>query len=496
MDQRGFYQPTGAWVGDVIPWQEDGVFHLFYLHETRRTPKDGMPWHRVVTDDLLEFRDAGEAIASGGPSAADFNVYTGSIVRDAEGKHHAFYTGQNPAHAGADGRPLQLVMHAVSHDGMRSWESRPEETFGATPGYETGDWRDPFVFWDAEAGLWRMLITARHDHGPERRRGVVAQCVSRNLATWEPTVPFWDPRRYVALECPEVFQWGDWWYLVYSEFSDAFTTRYRMARSLDGPWIVPEHDTLDGRAYYAAKSAEREGRRFFFGWIASREGATDDGAWQWAGTMSVLEAEQRADGTLAFHPTRELRDTFAELVDVVPAGTTLTAPDGFASVLSSEDAPDAFRLTARFDVVEGTREVGLLLRASADGDEGYVLRLEPHRQRLVLDRWPRKQTGTEQWQISGDVPYAVELERPCPLEPGEHELEVIVDGDLCVATVDDATVLSTRLYDRTVGRVGAFIGEGTATLSRLALAARDEQRSARHLDDTTTLGDNVLAAAT
>ncbi|WP_315973794.1 hypothetical protein [Glutamicibacter sp. M10] len=35
MTARGFYQPNDAWVGDVIPWQEDGVFHLFYLHEDR-----------------------------------------------------------------------------------------------------------------------------------------------------------------------------------------------------------------------------------------------------------------------------------------------------------------------------------------------------------------------------------------------------------------------------------------------------------------------------
>ena len=96
MDQRGFYQPNGAWVGDVIPWHEDGVFHLFYLHETRRVPKDGMPWHRVLTENLVDFREAGEALSSGGRSADDFNVYTGSIVLASDGTHHAFYTGQNP----------------------------------------------------------------------------------------------------------------------------------------------------------------------------------------------------------------------------------------------------------------------------------------------------------------------------------------------------------------------------------------------------------------
>lgn len=469
-NQRGFYQPEGAWVGDVIPWQEDGTFHLFYLHETRAVPKTGMPWHRVVTEDLVELRETGEALTSGGPGSDAFNVYTGSIVRDTEGTHHAFYTGQNPARTGADGLPLQLVMHATSRDAMQTWTQHPEDTFGATPGYETADWRDPYVFWDDDAQLWRMLVTARHTDGPERRRGVVAQCVSQDLSTWEPAAPFWDPRRYLAHECPEVFRWRDWWYLVYSEFSDAFTTRYRMARSLDGPWLVPEHDTLDGRAYYAAKSAARDGRRFFFGWIASREGDRDDGAWQWAGTLSVLEAEQRADGTLAFHPTAELRETFDHAVDQVAPGTRLTAPDGYADVLSAADAPERFRLRARLDIAPGTTECGVLLRASADGDAGYVLRLEPRRGRLVLDRWPRRSTGTEQWHISGDVPYVVELERPCTLAPGGHELDVIVDGDLCVATLDDEVVLSTRLYDRPTGRVGAFVGEGTVTVTHLTLA--------------------------
>lgn len=474
MSHRGFYTPPAAWLGDVIPWEEDGVFHLFYLHETRREPREGMPWHRVVTTGLVDFDEAGEAIGSAGAGAPDFNVYTGSIVRAADGTHHAFYTGQNPTRTGPDGRPLQLVLHATSSDGMRSWQRHPADTFGATAGYETGDWRDPFVFRDEEAGVWRMLVTARHATGPRRRRGVIAQCVSRDLSTWEPAEPFWDPRRYLAHECPEVFEWNGWWYLVYSEFSDAFTTRYRMSRSLHGPWAAPEHDTLDGRAYYAAKSAARDGRRFFFGWIASREGATDDGAWQWAGTLSVLEATQRPDGTLAFHPAAELRETFGGPVPALPGGTVLSAPDGYRAAITAVDTTDEVRVVARFDVPDGTTECGLLLRASEDGDEGYVLRLEPRRRRLVLDRWPRRATGTEQWQISGDVPFAVELERPCAIEPGEHTLEVILAGELLVATLDDATVLSARVYDHRTGRLGAFVGEGTVTVLELTAQSRSE----------------------
>lgn len=482
MHERGFFRPPHAWVGDVIPWEEDGTFHLFYLHESRQTPKVGMPWHRVVTDDLITFTETGPAVPSGGPDAADFNVYTGSVVV-ADGIHHLFYTGQNPGHRGIDGLPLQLVLHATSTDGMRTWQRHPEHTFGATVGYETADWRDPFVFRDEAAGLWRMLVTARHADGPERRRGVIAQCVSRDLATWEPAEPFWDPRRYIAHECPEVFEWNGWWYLVYSEFSESFTTRYRMSRSLHGPWTVPADDALDGRAYYAAKSAARDGRRFFFGWIASREGGADDGAWQWAGTLSVLEAEQNLDGTLRFHPPIELAESFDRGVAAVASGTVLTAPDGYADLVLREAVPSSFRVDAVFDIVPGTTECGLLLRASADGDEGYVLRLEPRRNRLVFDRWPRRRTGGEQWQISGDVPFAIELERPVALEPGPHRLEVIVDGDLCVATVDGAVTLSTRLYDRSSGGVGAFVGEGSATILSMDVTASGTDSPASPLDD-------------
>jgi len=476
MDQRGFYQPHRAWVGDIIPWQQDGVFHLFYLHETRRTPQEGMPWLRITTENLVDFDEQGVAIASGGAAAVDFNIYTGSIVLDDEGVHHAFYTGQNPDNRGDDGLPLQLVMHATSHDGMDTWQRHPDHTFGATPGYGTADWRDPFVFRDEERGVWRMLITARHSEGASRRRGVVAQCTSRDLITWHAEAPFWDPRRGVAHECPEVFQWGDWWYLIASEFSDAFTTRYRMARTLDGPWIVPAQDTLDGRAFYAAKSAARGDRRLFFGWISTREGAADDGAWQWAGTLSVLEAEQRPDGTLAFHPTNELRETFGEGIAALPSRSVLRADGSYRSIVTDAAAPDSFRLVAVFDIEESTRECGVLLRASADGDRGYALRLEPQRGRLVLDRWPRRSTGTEQWQISGDVPFVIELERPVDLPAGRHELEVIVDGDLCIATVDDSVVLSTRLYDHRVGRIGAFVGEGAATLETFSLHERRDSR--------------------
>ena len=64
----------------------------------------------------------------------------------------------------------------------------------------------------------------------------MARLISDDLTHWTPVAPLWDPHRFVTQECPELFRIGDWWYLVYSEFTDRFVTRYRMSRSPEGPW--------------------------------------------------------------------------------------------------------------------------------------------------------------------------------------------------------------------------------------------------------------------
>lgn len=470
-----FFCPDGAWVGDVIPFLRDGQFWLYFLLELRDTPKPGTAWALATTDDFVTFEYRGVALPAGSPDDPDFNAFTGSIVSN-DDVAHLFYTGHNPRIVLDNGKPEQVVMHATSIDGMQTWVKHPELTFGAPAGYDPADWRDPFVFRIDARSPWQMLLAARHASGPSRRRGVVARCVSHDLVTWAISEPFWNPRRYVTHECPEVFQWGEWWYLVYSEFSERFATRYRMSRSPDGPWTVPACDTVDGRAFYAAKSVERDGRRFFVGWIASKEGEADDGPWQWAGTMAVLEAFQAADGTLGFAPPGEICDSFSE---PAPSGFSnpdgsiaLSTSDGYSCAMSDAHMPAQCVISTMIDIAEGTTECGILVRASADGDRGYAVRLEPRRQRMVFDRWPRRNTGDEPWQNSGDVPYFIELERDCALPPGVHTLRVVVDGSILVATLDDRVTLSARVYDHPAGAVGVFVGEGAATFTTPTVRVR------------------------
>ncbi|MCU1527942.1 MAG: glycoside hydrolase [Frondihabitans sp.] len=482
------FRPPAGWVGDVIPFELDGTAWLFYLLDERPSEAPlkratGMPWGAVTTTDFVDFHDRGVVLPSGGPDASDFDCYTGSVIRDDAGGLHLFYTGHNPrirtSRNGAEG-DAQVVCHATSEGDPTRWLKHPDWDFPASEQYAAEDWRDPFVFRPSPDAPWQMLLATRRLGEPYRRSGVVARLESDDLVTWRDAGTLWEPHRFITQECPDVFQWGDWWYLVYSEFSDAFCTRYRIADSPDGPWRAPEDDSVDGRAFYAAKTLELNGGRYFVGWIATKQNEHDLGAWQWAGTMSVLQAHQQADGALRFDLPDAVKAAYVAQEDITDdfvavngaaARTGEGAHDRYAAWIGPVLADDAV-IAVELDIDDGTQACGVLLRTSDDGEDGYALRLEPQRHRLVLDRWPRGRTGTEQWQVLGDVPHAVELERPVRLEPGRHRIEIHLDGDLCVAVVDGHVALSARLYDRPEGRVGVFGQDGGFTLVRAEVRTR------------------------
>ena len=102
-----------------------------------------------------------------------------------------------------------------------------------------------------------------------------------------------------------------------------------------------------------------------------------------------------------------------------------------------------------------------MLRASEDLEEAYYIRLEPGRNRLVLDSWPRP----------GDRPHWVELERPLPLAPAKPvELKILVEGTICEVYAAGKIAMSTRLYNRHAGKWGFFVNEGNARFRDIDLS--------------------------
>ena len=368
-----FYKPADAWAGDFIPFYKDGSFHLFYLKDwrDRKVHGEGTPWWKISTKDFLHFTEHGEMLPRGSQDEQDLYVFTGSVLA-ANGQYHIFYTGCNP-HFRKAGKPEQGVMHAVSAD-LENWTKIPEDTFYApVEGYEPHDWRDPFVFWNDDAGEYWMLLAARLSRGPSRRRGCTALCASPDLKTWRVREPFWSPGLYFTHECPDLFKMGNWWYLVYSTFSERMITHYRMSRSIEGPWSAPENDAFDSRAYYAAKTWSDGVKRYAFGWIPSRENETDRGNWQWGGHLLVHELVQNEDGSLGVKPpetieqalTKEERIDFTKGLRHWQANekqVLLEDRDGF-SCAAADSLSDPCIIQMDIVFQKHTRGCGIMLRA-------------------------------------------------------------------------------------------------------------------------------------
>jgi len=289
--------------------------------------------------------------------------------------------------------------------------------------------------------------------------------------------PFWAPGLYFTHECPDLFKIGDWWYLIFSEFSDLIRTRYRMSRSLNGPWLTPKRDYFDGRAYYAAKSAFDGQRRFLFGWEPSRGHNEDYDGWEWGGNLIVHEIHQESDGTLfvTVPPTidaawtKPLAIQFPLKLGQVKANVDqveLTAAGSFACA-AADMMPDRCKIETQAQFDSDTRGFGIMLRTSDDLEFSYYLRFEPHNQRLVVDSWPRAPkravVGLDNGHMSGLFSWI-------PLEPGKPVgIKIFVDRATAVVYFGDSSALTLRMYDLPIGRWGFFVEQGTARFRNIKI---------------------------
>jgi beta-fructofuranosidase len=472
--QDFFYKPGDAWAADFIPLYADGEFQLFFLLDWRdeKNHGEGTPWYRVSTRDFVQFTEHGEMLPRGSKEQQDLFVFTGSAIQ-AKDQFHIFYTGHNP-HLQQQGRPLEGVMHAVSND-LQRWEKLPLPPFFSPGGmYEPDDWRDPFVFWNAESREYHMLVAARFKKGIPRRRGLTVLCVSDDLMNWNVAAPFYAPGLYYTHECPDHFRMGDWWYLVFSEFTDLVRTRYRMSRSENGPWIIPGKDDFDGHAYYAAKTASDGERRFMFGWNPTRQDSKDNGSWQWGGNLVVHEIHQQENGILSVGVPATVDAAFGSRRSVEwvnQSGSMIAEKEeikisspGSYGVATAGKMPAVCKMETTVMFEKNTRACGLMFRVSDDLEKAYYIRMEPGNNKLVFDMWPRDRS---------EVSQMVELSREVSLDPGvPQQLRVFVDGNKGVAYLNNLVAMNFRCYDLFEGNWGVFVSEGVATFTKTNIFTR------------------------
>lgn len=448
-----YYQPDGHWFGDCMPFAKDGVFYLYHQRDTRRPGPFGEPfgWALATTKDFVHYEDHGEALPGGGDAAQDQFIFAGSVF-EAEGQVHAFYTGYNRDYP-AQGKPSQVLMHAVSED-MVHWEkSQAALTFTPQEGYDPDDWRDPFVLWNEEKYEYLLVLGSRLKGDKKITSGRTVYFTSSDLENWKFGGDFWSPNLYTMHEMPDLFQIGSWWYHIISEYSEKNKMVYRMAQSLDGPWSAPIDDAFDGRAYYAGRSFADGDRRILFGWVPTKENDDDLGNFEWGGTFVPHEIYQRRDGTLGCKVPDTVWDAFTDRRAIDPV--QMTTRDSRKEAVLADDLGTLFAFECKFGFDIGTRAIALKIFEDTATGEAYHFYIPLGENRVVFDKTP----NTPWFQYMNK-----DVERPLYLQPHrEYTLRLIVDDTIATLYID-GVALNARFYKKPGQALSVGVTDGTCNL--------------------------------
>lgn len=468
-----FYRPEGAVAADVIPFYQNETFYLFYLRDYRDLEHhgEGTPWCLLKTKDFVHFEDQDEVIGRGAQEDQDLYVYTGSVF-EKDGVCYIFYTGHNP-HYIEQGKPQECILMATSTD-MRTWEKQPDFKLKPTDQMELHDFRDPFVFQEEESGKYIMLLAARQKEGASDRRGYTAYAVSDDLWNWEiKDEPFYAPGMYFTHECPDLFQMGDWWYLVFSEFTDKHVTHYRMAKKWNGPWLTPKCDTFDNRNLYAAKTVSDGTDRYVIGWNPTNIEDKDYEPQQWGGNIVVHKIIQQTDGQLMVDMPESVRAAYCVEVpyeersscgfsEKSADGWNIGCVDGYSNLIFS-GRKDVCRISFDVTAAEGTHCFSVILNNDEAAECGYSVDFDLVMQRIVMDRRPRRRN---------DHPFMLETERKAEIcENKTYHVECLIDGPVLEVYFDHKTALSTRMNELQTEFFGFSCSYGNVRITNLKVTA-------------------------
>ncbi len=454
---------TEGYVGDVMPYYENGKFHMFFLHDAKSKPANAgiHDIHSFETSDFINYSYNGRQIPYGNSTDADFAVGTGSLIKSG-GTYYYFYTGHNATSAFLAGNPRESILLATSTD-MKNWSKITDFKITAPQGYYDFEFRDPHVMYNQEENKYWMLVSAQTDD----RRAVVLKFTTTDLASgdWSVESPIYtspNTENYIMLECPDLFKMGDYWYLVFSEnWSDSPGTKYRYSSSPNGPWVKPENDQFDGSYFYAAKTVSDGTNRFITGWTARKAPENNTGAKEWAGNMMTHQLVQNSNGTLGVKPLETLSSVFTNEVALTLkeySGSVNQSGNNFSLGATSKATFDALRKSNKisFQLQQNTGLAGIILAEEGNSEKGVKIEFNESTKELKAYTLLN---GTE--TLMNHHSFAA-------LNTNSYDVNLYISNNICVVYINDLVAFSVRLYD-IAGKKWSFYSINTASFNKVIL---------------------------
>lgn len=460
---RTFFKPQIAWVGDVMPFYDESseTFHIFYLQDWRPAAGIIHPVWDVETKDFSTYRNNREAIPLGKNYEQDVTIGTGGAIRAQDGKYHFFYTGEM-----ADNKDcMQAIMHATS-DNLVSWTK--DKLFGymrATEGYSPNDFRDACTFYDPDARIYRMAVSTLF-----RGSNAIAHYTSSDLQTWTPAPEPLIKDAPHFMECSDFFKMGNRWYMTYSSINAPRCVYYRYKEGdLNNPYGWSDPQPLDGRCYYAAKTAaDKQGRRYLCGWLQTRAGTHDSSDWGGALVVHQIGLDGVGPNLICSVP-EGVYNKYSKAVQPIEQKkeyTTLEqgvyrmdAAAGRAFVQFNR-LRSPMRITCQLKRVSNTGIFGFTFAASSDEHKAHHLRfiLEPdnnNKSDLAHD-------SEEKGQMNLFNIHRIRDDR-------EYQITLCIEKSVAVMYINGKVAFSCRIYDMENNPWQIFCESGQIEISDLQM---------------------------
>jgi len=368
------FSPIRQWMNDPNGLCKIGdTWHLFYQFHPAGTDWGPMHWGHATSKDLFHWthlpvflhpeQNLWQLGATGG-------AFSGNAFRDRDGARMFFYTERLPAYDLFSGyreiqkiaRPGPLCVEAESH--VTVIEGRPTGV--------AHDIRDPKVWWDDEAGAYRMVLGASLEGDP-----AVLLYGSDDLRRWAYLGPLYRaPARFCeegarAAECPDFFKLDGKWVLVMGlvGHTDPDSGRHNLLYALVGDFaddrFVPDSEDLQlldfGTDFYAMQSFAADSRQIAFAWLFNWEDRKPAGS-SFSGEMSLpRELSLSPDGLLRMNPVPELDTAWpatpaetGAIPQDAPFDLQLTGPLDGTTIRASQAGAVSFKISVSNSVLSVT----------------------------------------------------------------------------------------------------------------------------------------------
>lgn len=430
-------------MGDVMPFYDDGVMHIYHLRNTTGT--NSLFYHpiaRISTSDYIHYTDNGVALNFvEDVTSVDASLGTGSFIKDTDGVYHCFYTGHNDNGQSEGLRYNEVVRHATSSDGQKTWVI--DEDF-LLYGYEN-DFRDPYVYYDNTDGVYYMLVTSR-DFGNAVIRRFSATSLNATSEEWEFVDNFFtnDEGSY-NMECPSFIEYNGYWYLAYSEQGDNRVTHYRYKTTRDGEWKKFERDSIDASGFYAGRLEKAGDKLYAFAWCARLSGGSS-GGFDWGGNLVTNELKQAENGELFAVMPQNYKDYFNHEVNYKTSdGKNTTAfsfdGEGFGANCVDALSENVTRISMTIEAKDLKGNFGLSFGISKFYDNrlgSAVVAFDLDNNRLACFNGVSNilRYGSPLAQVS----FAFEKDKT-------YKVDMVIDGEILTTYLDGQIALTARITD-------------------------------------------------